>query len=161
GRGQPGPERDEELEPAGFPGQRGGDQPCVLAPGARRGEHRRETELLRGAGHLGEVLDVRWPFLRGGAADMRGVRPPRRGQAVPPAHDRPAVAGGRQEPVERQGHELGPPTVLLNAVTTNFLKSTCPGIRPAAVNASDTCCSEVMTAGVIGTASAESSAVAL
>jgi len=42
--------------------------------------------------------------------------------------------------------------VSLKAVSTKLEKSTCPGISPAAVNALETCCSELITAGVMGTA---------
>src|SRR5580693_632997 len=169
-RGQPGPERDQELQPPRLPGECGGDQPGVLAPGPGRGEHGLEAKLLGGAGHLGQVLDVRRPFLRRGPADVQGVRDAARawlaglagrGQAVPPAHDRAAVAGGGQEPVEGQAHQDVPPAVLLNAVSTNLLKSTWPGISPAVVNALETCCSDPTTAGVIGTARAASSLAAL
>ena len=102
-RGQPGPERDQELQPPGLPGQRGGDQPGVLAPGAGRGEHRLEAELLGGAGHLGQVLDVRRPLLRRGAPDVRGVRPP-------PGGPRRGLAGGRLCPrpmIERPSPVVG------------------------------------------------------
>src|SRR6185295_3537924 len=150
GRDQPGPEGDQELQPAGRRDQRGRGQPGVLAPGTGRGEYRREAELLRGPGHLPQVLEVRRP--------VGGLRLGYR-QAVPAAVDRPAVARGGQEPVEGQRHN---PTlaVSLNEVTAYWLKSTCTGISPALVNASETCCSEVMTAGVIGTASEESSLAA-
>src|SRR6185437_12388178 len=111
GRDQPGPEGDQELQPAGLRDQ-------------------------RGRGHLAQVLDVRRPVGGNGPGLRLGYR-----QAVPPAVDRPAVARGGQEPVEGQRHN---PTlaVSLNEVTAYWLKSTCTGISPALVNASETCCSD-------------------
>src|ERR1039458_238815 len=100
------------------------------------------------------------PEVRGGGRPGRAARRPGRGQAVPPAHDRPAVAGGGQEPVKRQRHEA-PPTASLKLETEKFLKSTWPGISPAVVNALDTNCSALTTAGVIWTGVRTSSLAAL
>ena len=52
------------------------------------------------------------------------------------------------------------PMIELNRVSTKPAKSNWQGMRPAAVNASETCCSEATTAGVIGTGTAAASLAA-
>src|SRR5260370_19423089 len=59
-----------------------------------------------------------------------------------------------------RGHDGFPSVVVLKEVSTNWLKFTWTGIRPLAVKAFATYCSEAMTAGVIGVATEESSAAA-
>ncbi len=90
------PEGHEELQPRGLLGERGGDQPGVLAPGARRGEHRLEAELLGRPGDLAEVVDGGRPEGAGGGPSVPALEP------VAAADDRAAVPGGGQEPVELQ-----------------------------------------------------------
>jgi hypothetical protein len=95
GRDEPRPERHQELQPLSDLGEHRGHQPGVLAPDAGRGECGLEPELLGTARDLAQVGE------RGGADRAR-----RAGRdAVPAADDVAAVAVGRQEPVEAQGHE--------------------------------------------------------
>ena len=93
GRGhQPGSEGHQEIEACRVPGQGRRGQPGVLAPGAGRGEHRLEAQLIRRPGDLGQIVDVRGP------ASDRGAEP----------DDLPAVARGGKEPVDVDTHRLGP-----------------------------------------------------
>jgi len=69
--------------------QRGGGEPGILAPGAGRGEHSGESELLRRPGHLPEVIEVRRPLCAGRAG--RGMLCPR------PTIVRPSPEVGRNQ----------------------------------------------------------------
>jgi hypothetical protein len=91
-RDQPGPERDQELQPLGDLGEHGRGQPGVLAPRAGRGERALEAELLGAARDLAQVGQRGRPDGAGRAG----------GHAVAAADDVPPVAVGRQEPVEPQ-----------------------------------------------------------
>ncbi len=82
------PERDEELETLRLTQQRCCDEPGVLAPGARRREDSGEAEVVGGVGDLGEVVDRR-------VATMT---------VLTERDDRPAVTGGREEPVQHDAH---------------------------------------------------------
>lgn len=100
GRGlQPRPESHEVLEVFGPLGQGRREHPGVLAPTAGRGQRPGEPELLRGAGHQTEVVEV--------------GRPVRTESVCPAACATDGVAEtqvgarvtiGRQEPVQRDRH---------------------------------------------------------
>ena len=90
-RGQPGPERDQELQPLRERAEHRGRDPGVLAPGPGRRQRRLEAELLGAAGDLAEVGHRRR------SPGRAGLDP------VAAADDLAAVAAvGGQEPVELQ-----------------------------------------------------------
>ena len=72
-RHQPGPERDEELQPLGLGEQRRRGQPGVLTPGSGRREHPFVAEPIGGAGDLGQISAARRAVVRGhGVIDPHG-----------------------------------------------------------------------------------------
>ena len=90
-RRQPGPERDQELQPLRERAEHGGRDPGVLAPGPGRRQCRLEAELLGAAGDLAEVGHRRR------SPGRAGLDP------VAAADDLASVAAvGGQEPVELQ-----------------------------------------------------------
>src|SRR6266568_1528286 len=107
---------------------------------ATRSPRRPRPHPGRADGHLRRIHDHRWRNLP--------VRP------RPAALTRSRAAGGMQ----LTGHEAA--AVALNEVSTKSAKFRWTGMSPLAVNALATCCSEAMTAGVMGTASEAESAAA-
>ena len=105
-RHQPWAERDQELEPLGDRGECRGHNPCVLTPGAGRGERPGKAELLRGSGYLADVADVRRPF--GPAVGHPAACGTDR---VAQTQVGPGVTVGGQEPVQNDPHGGLPPSV--------------------------------------------------
>ena len=91
-------EGDQELQPCGHLGQGGRGDPGVLAPGSGRREHRLEPEELGGAGDFAEVSDGR-------RSDSARRRADGQVRVVARPDDLPAVAVGRQVPMQVNSHQ--------------------------------------------------------
>jgi hypothetical protein len=92
---EPGPQRDEELQPLGDRRQRRADDPRVQAARADGRQHPGETRLLGGPGDRRQVVQRRRPAEGAGIGAAGGGR----------GRDVAAVAAGGQEPVEL--HDCG------------------------------------------------------